>query len=71
MLVLPFQLRVFVCTEVTDMRRSFDSLAQMVSEIIGEDPFSGHLFVFFNRKRDAAKLLYWEESGFWLYYNPT
>ena len=68
MLVFPSQLRVFISTEATDMRRSFDSLSHLVSEIICEDPYSGHLFVFFNRKRDAAKLLHWESSGYWLYY---
>ena len=34
----------------------------------GEDPFSGHVFCFFNRRRDRAKLLVWERGGFWLLY---
>ena len=50
------------------MRKSFDSLSCLAREVIGEDPLSGYLFVFLNRKRDAAKLLYWEQSGFWIYY---
>ena len=43
---------IFVHREPTDLRRSFDSLAALVSEVLRQDPFSGHLFTFFNRKRD-------------------
>ena len=68
MLSLPASVRIFVAREPTDLRRSFDRLAAMVSEVLGEDPFSGHLFCFFNRRRDRAKLLLWERGGFWLLY---
>ena len=60
--------RFFVARGSTDMRRSFDSLSAMVSEVLQRDPFSGHVFVFFNRRRDRAKLLFWERGGFWLLY---
>ena len=60
--------RVFISTEVTDMRCSFDALSQKVREVLNEEPLSGHLFVFFNRSYSSAKLLFWERGGFWLFY---
>jgi len=68
MLMLPPSVRVFVCAQATDMRRSFDRLAEMARSVLAQDPFSGHLFVFFNRPRDRVKLLFWDRSGFCLYY---
>lgn len=68
MLMLPSALRVFVYTGPTDMRRSFDGLAAMVREIIGQDPLSGHLFVFANRPRNRVKLLVWDRTGYLLFY---
>lgn len=50
------------------MRRSFDGLERMTREIIREDPLSGHLFVFRNKKRDRIKVLYWENGGFVIHY---
>jgi transposase len=52
---------------VTDLRKSFDTLAHLVREVLSEDPLSGHLFIFCNRRRDRLKILYWESSGYWLY----
>ena len=49
MLTLPPSTRVFVATKPTDMRRSFDGLFALVRDFLGEDPLSGHLFVFRNR----------------------
>lgn len=68
MLMLPPAVRVFVCAQATDMRRSFDKLAEMTRTVLVQDPFSGHLFVFVNRPRDRVKLLYWDRSGFCLFY---
>lgn len=60
--------RIFVSREPTDMRKGFDGLSGEVIDVIDEDPQSGHLFVFFNRRRDRMKCLVWERSGFWLLY---
>lgn len=68
MLSLPPSVRIFVSTEPTDIRRSFDGLALLVREVIGEDPFSGYLFVFRNRAGDRVKVLFWDRSGFCLWY---
>ena len=68
MLTLPPSVRIFVCLSPADMRRSLDGLAAMTREVIREDPLSGHLFVFFNRRRDRTKILFWDRSGLCLYY---
>jgi len=67
-LMLPPSVKIFLCAEVTDMRRSFDKLAETTRTVLRQDPLSGHLFVFFNRARDRVKILFWEHGGFALYY---
>lgn len=59
---------VYLYTEVTDMRRGFDRLAQMVEERLGCDPLQGGLYVFFGRRRDRAKILMWDRDGYVLWY---
>ena len=59
-------MKIFVARGVTDLRKSFDTLAALVCEVIDEDPQSGHLFVFLNRRRDRVKILWWDRSGYLL-----
>jgi len=66
MLSIPPTMRVFVSVEPTDMRKSFDGLAGATRRIIEQDPTSGHLFVFFNRRRTMMKALYWDRNGYCL-----
>jgi transposase len=68
MLSLPPQVRVFVCTQPTDMRKSFDGLSGLVAEVFRVELLSGHLFVFFNRRRDRLKILAWDRDGLCLWY---
>lgn len=60
--------RVYLAQGSTDLRKSIDGLAVLVKESFELDPFSSSLFVFCNRQRDKLKILYWDDSGFWLYY---
>jgi transposase len=51
MLTLSSNIKVYLALGITDMRKSVNGLSIMVSEHIGEDPLSGHLFVFCNRRK--------------------
>ena len=59
---------VYLCREVVDMRKSINGLSILVEEVLSLDPFGPMLFVFCNRKRDKVKILYWERTGFVLWY---
>jgi transposase len=60
--------RIWMASEATDMRCGFDRLAERVKAVIGENPQSGHLFVFRSRRGDRLKILVWERDGFVLWY---
>ena len=59
---------VHLACGATDLRKSIDGLAAVVSQVFELDPFSPSLFVFCNKDRDKLKILYWEHNGFWLFY---
>lgn len=60
--------RIYVAADPQDLRKGFDGLAAATRQVIREDPLSGHLFVYLNRRRNKVKLLIWEPSGYWLLY---
>lgn len=64
MIHLPASVRVYLATVPCDMRRSFDGLHALVTNLLELDAFAGHLFVFANRRRDRVKILYWDRDGF-------
>jgi len=68
MIAASASLRVYLAPGATDMRKSIDGLALIVSELLELDPFSESLFVFCNRERNRLKILHWQTNGFWLYY---
>ena len=68
MLTLPPSVRIYVARGSTDIRKGIDGLCALARDVVGEDPFSGHLFAFANRRRDAVKILVWDRSGFWLFH---
>ncbi len=56
--------KVYVCKEPTDMRASYDTLFAKAKGVLGQDPFSGHLFVFINSRRTSTKCLFYDGTGF-------
>jgi len=59
--------RVFLAPGATDMRKAIDALSILVEAVLELSPFSGHLFVFCNRKKTTLKMLYWDRNGFALW----
>ena len=68
MIALPPQIRVFLYRLPTDMRKSFNGLVALTESALKQDPLSGSLFVFVNRRRDRIKILYWGQTGFCIWY---
>lgn len=60
--------RIFYAVGPTDMRKGFDGLCGLVSGVLQQDPLSGHLFLFINRRCDKLKILYWDGDGLALWY---
>jgi transposase len=68
MITLPPAVRVFIATEPTDIRKSFDGLAALVCHVIKQNPLSGHMFVFRNKAGYLIKILFWDRAGFCIWY---
>ena len=68
MISLKADTRIFVAMGATDMRKGFDGLCGVVSGVLRQDPLSGHLFLFVNRRRDKLKILYWDGDGLAIWY---
>ena len=64
MLSLPPSVRVFVATQPVDGWKGADSLMVIVRDVFGEDPLGGHLFVFFSKRADGVRIVYWDRNGF-------
>ena len=63
MIAMNRRTKIFVSKEATDMRASYDSLFNKVKKVLHQDPMSGHLFVFINRRRTTCKCLYYDGTG--------
>jgi transposase len=66
--MLPASVRILLCTVPQDMRRSFDALALVVRDLLGEDPQSGALYIFLGKRPTRVKVLWWDKSGYCLLY---
>jgi transposase len=60
------QMRILVAVEPADFRKGIDGLAAVCRAVLHSDPFSGYVFVFGNRRRQAIKILVYDGQGFWL-----
>lgn len=58
--------RIYLCVEAIDMRKGFEGLYGLVRDQLGQDPLSGHLFLFTNRSHTRLKVLVWDGSGLWV-----
>ena len=59
--------RILAYREPVDMRKQFNGLVGLVQNALGEDPLSGSAYVFFNRRRNILKAVYWDRTGFCLF----
>lgn len=66
MLTLPTNVKLFLAHDAVDFRKGFDGLAAIVEHSFGLEPISGHVFVFFNKRANQVRLLFWERDGFCL-----
>lgn len=64
LLSLPPSVRLFVATQPVDGRKGADSLMALVRDVLRQDPLSGHLFVFFSKRCDRVRIVYWDRNGF-------
>lgn len=60
--------QIYLAAGATDMRRGFNGLQGQITGVLQQDPLSGHLFLFFNRRRDRLKILYWDQDGLAIWY---
>lgn len=68
MLSISAQTRIYISVDATDMRKGFDGLCGIVSSTLHQDPLSGALFLFINKRRDRLKVLYWDGDGLAIWY---
>jgi transposase len=61
---LPPSVRILVATQLVDGRKGADSLMVLVRDVLRHDPVSGHLFVFFSKRCDRVRIVYWDRNGF-------
>jgi transposase len=67
-LSLPPSVRIYFALDPVDLRKGFDGLGNVARSLLDEDPMSGHLFVFITRRGNRAKILFWDRTGWVIYY---
>jgi transposase len=68
MIAISAHTKLYLAKDATDMRKSFRGLIPLTEAVLQEEPVSGHLFVFLNRRQDLMKILYWDGTGFCTWY---
>ena len=63
MIPVPASTKVWLAAGVTDMRKGFNGLSALAQNVLKQDPFSGHLFVFRGRRGDLIKVIWWDGQG--------
>ena len=63
-----FNCRIFICTQATDMRKSFYALSAIVRQAMNLEPTCGSLFIFKNKSNNSLKILYFDGDGFVIWY---
>lgn len=66
-MLIPSHLKIHLANGAVDMRKSSQTLAVLVKNFLGQNPLCGHLFVFYNKRKDIVKVLYWQTNGFCLW----
>lgn len=66
-MLVPPHLKIHLASQPVDMRKSYQSLGILVKNVLHGNPFCGHLFVFYNKRKDLVKILYWQTNGFCLW----
>lgn len=66
--MLPSGVKIFITRQPADLRKGIDGLALLTREVIRQDPLSGHLFVFVNKAGHRVKILFWDRTGFVIWY---
>jgi transposase len=64
MLSIPGSVRMYLCQDAIDLRKSFNMLPGVVRQKMNNDPLSGHMFVFYNRTKTLIKIIYWDHDGY-------
>jgi transposase len=58
--------KIYIAVEAVDMRKGYEGLHGLVRDHLGQDPLSGHLFLFTNKTKTRLKALVWDGSGLWV-----
>ena len=64
MLTFPSNVRLYLASSPTDMRKGFDGLSTLVEAELGMSPLRGDLFIFLNRRATQVRILFWDRDGY-------
>ncbi len=60
-------IRIFLCIAPIDFRKGIDGLSRVCCDVLGQDPFSGSMFIFRNKRKTTLKILLYDGQGYWLF----